>query len=444
MTLRTRLSWIYGCAVVVAVLVVVIVSIAAIDRALRSSLDARLRTAASTVAALVDVQHERINIDAEDRSQFLRIFGSSMDATIVRGDGSVLLTSSTDPPPGLGRAIAERRALVTLGSGERETRVAIEPIVHEGRVYGAVAAWRGSDWIDEFDRDAIIAMGLAAMVAGALALTLSSLLVRRALAPVREMSALATDIEAHDLSRRLGTRGQDELSHLGAAFDRMLDRLEQAFVRQRRFTADASHELRAPLAVIRAEADLALQRDRTPSQYRAALEAIAHESERIDHLVDALLLAARADAGAVSMEPLDVAALLDLVVTRLTSHARARGVAIACELSECWVRGDAPSLERAFTAVLHNAIDFANASVTVTGDGQSITVTDDGPGFTPEALAHATERFWRGDAARPRGATGLGLAIADAIVRAHGGRLALSNGPSGGAIVRVRLVVAPA
>jgi signal transduction histidine kinase len=322
-------------------------------------------------------------------------------------------------------------------------RVAFDPVIRNRIVYGYVAVWIPSDFIDEFERFALITLAVAALLVGGVVVLLSSLVARRALAPLARFTMLAAKIEAHDLSQRVGTEAQDELGILAQAFDRMLDRLEGAFARQRQFTADASHELRAPLAVIRAEAEVALARERSSEEYQKALGTIGLEIERIDALVEALLLAARADSAQVKLESVDLGAISMLAVSRFAHAAQARNIDMATTLDDAEVNGDASSLERAVAALVHNALDFASSKVRVRvshqGTDVALTIEDDGPGFTPEGLAHATERFWRGEQTRRRGSTGLGLSIVDAVMRVHGGTLTLANASPHGALVTMTI-----
>jgi signal transduction histidine kinase len=223
----------------------------------------------------------------------------------------------------------------------------------------------------------------------------------------------------------------------------MLDRLQSAFERQRQFTADASHDLRAPLATLRAEVDLALRRERSPADYRAALEAIANDADQLDRLIDALLAAARSEGGTLDLRPLDLPAIVRHSVDEIAPFARARGVEIETAIDdESVINGDAGLIGRAIIATLHNAAKFTppthaiHIAVTKTGGRVELRVRDEGPGFSSAALVHALERFWRDDAARGRsGGSGLGLAIASEIVRRCGGSIAIDNPATGGAEV---------
>ncbi|MBV8149099.1 MAG: HAMP domain-containing histidine kinase, partial [Candidatus Eremiobacteraeota bacterium] len=314
----------------------------------------------------------------------------------------------------------------------------------DGVQLGWVTVWQSDAWIGDFDRDAaIVSFGLGMLLIG-LGVAVSRRVAKSALAPVERIASLAEKIEAHALTERLGASGDDELGRLCASFDRMLDRLEEAFARERRFAADASHELRAPLAVLRAETELALRRDRSDDEYRAALASIQRESARLEELVDELLAAARAGLDARDRQPVDAAAMMRELGDRVRPAASMREVEIQVEADTgVLVEANRATLERALLAIVHNAIAFARSGGVVhldlhrDGGGARIEVADDGAGFTPDALRHATERFWRGDPARARGGTGLGLSIARALVEANGGSLQLANASSGGAVVRV-------
>lgn len=445
MTLRARLAWMYGIAVAFVVAIVGIVAVIAINSAMRNDLDARLRTAVGATTALVDVHRGQVELDPEDKEQLRTALGPAMDAAVFDTHNAVRsLSTDAVPKEVLGALqLTPSMRLLTVGRGENVLRLGLNPVTRDGRTYGYVGVWIPSDYIDEFERFSLIALAIAAVLVGGVVILLSSILARRALAPLESFTALAAKIEAHDLALRVGTVAQDELGVLAQAFDRMLDRLEGAFARQRQFTADASHELRAPLAVIRAEAEVALARERTSQEYQKALRTIGLEIERIDALVEALLLAARADSAQVKLEAVDLGAISMLAVSRFAHAAQARNIEMATTLDDAQVNGDANSLERAVAALVHNALDFAASQVRVhvghQGADVMLTIEDDGPGFTPEGLAHATERFWRGEQTRRRGSTGLGLSIVDAVMRVHGGTLTLANAMPHGARVTMTI-----
>ncbi|HMF27700.1 MAG TPA: ATP-binding protein, partial [Candidatus Cybelea sp.] len=416
---------------VVAIMVVTIalfatLSIVALDRTLRSGFDARLHAAAQAVAVAVDVHDGQVSLDAND----LRSIES------LHPDTAFALQSSD------GRLVAGQ---TPPGAAAASVTVAGIPVVRRGLAYGRVIVWQSNGWIGEFDRDAaIVSLGVG-MLLIALGAIVSRYVAKRVLAPVGEIASLAERIEAYDLSARLNASAKDELGRLCASFDRMLDRLESAFARERRFVADASHELRAPLAVLRAETELALRRERDSQEYRDALTSIAREAVRLEELVDELLAAARAEVDAQQRQTLDAGELVRRLGDRVRPAAATRGIDVRVNAESAFAQANQATLERALLAVVHNALQYGRhdgvVRLSAAGNGEAfrIQVADDGPGFTSEALAHATERFWRGDTSHPRGGTGLGLAIARTIVEANRGRLYLSNGAEGGAIVTIEL-----
>ncbi|HEX3462761.1 MAG TPA: ATP-binding protein [Candidatus Elarobacter sp.] len=458
-TLRGRLGIAYAVALLLALIAFAAVTLVIVDRTQRTALDDRLQVALRAIAALADVRSGAIVLDEQDRSQFGRIVGARYDGAVLDAAlHPVVATGALDPAIA---ALAEHggaaRGLATVTARAGATRVAFAPLLSHGRRAGVVLVWRELDEVEELDRRVAILLALAIPVVAAFALFAGGAVAARGLRPLNEMAALASEIEAHDLSRRLGLPPRrDELGRLYATFDRMLDRLEAAFARQRRFTGDASHELRAPLAVIRAEADLALRRARAPGEYERALRAIAAQSDYLEAVTADLLAAARAESGRAPAAEVDLATIAHDVAERLQPLARERGLELGVTGEVAPVHGDARALERALVALVHNAVRHARSAVHVSveraGDVVRVCVADDGAGFSEEGLAHAKERFWRDDAARAHDAAdrenaarggasgaGLGLAIADAIVTASGGTLTLANAPDGGASVVAEL-----
>jgi len=278
-------------------------------------------------------------------------------------------------------------------------------------------------------------LGCGAAFAGAF------LFARLATRPAEEIAAQAQAIEAGTLSARITAHAEvQEYASLVSVLNAMLDRLDRAFEAQRRFVADASHELRSPLTVLRGDLDVALRRERSPEEYRETLERMRGETVRITALAENLLVLARADAGlpAATLAPLDLADIAERVVARSARQAEAAGVTLAAEVASAPVRGDAALLERAVGNLVENALAYVPRGARVTlrcaraDDAARLDVEDDGPGVAAEHAAHVFERFYRGDPARGRDAgTGLGLPIARAIAAAHGGHLTLERASSG-------------
>lgn len=228
---------------------------------------------------------------------------------------------------------------------------------------------------------------------------------------------------------------------------RVLDRLEASFESLRRFTADASHELRAPLALLRSELDVTLTRDRSGSEYRRTLSTVRDEVDHLTRLADQLLVLARADAGSLvpRRESVDVADLLHESAARWRPIAHARDVTIDVVAPDSGVLRAEPALiRRVIDNLIDNAIRYSPAAGAVTlragpeDGGWWITVRDRGPGIAPEHRPLLFKRFVRPDAARTReqGGSGLGLALSAGVVAAHGGRIELVSGDGPGAQFR--------
>ena len=227
--------------------------------------------------------------------------------------------------------------------------------------------WRPLDVIGDYERIAITIFAAAGIVIVILALFAGSAIAGRGLEPLATMAAVASEIEAHDLTRRLSNGAWDvELRAFADTFDRMLERLESAFRRQRQFTADASHDLRAPLAVIRAEADLSLARTRKDAADTESFRSIRDEVLELDRLIESLLSAARADDGPINATAIDLADVAARVAERLRTFAQSRSVELAIDVAPpALVLGDADIVERVLISILHNGIKFSPRKGTV-------------------------------------------------------------------------------
>ncbi len=274
-----------------------------------------------------------------------------------------------------------------------------------------------------------------------------------ALRPTREITEQAEAMQAGTLSERITAHAEvEEFRRLVSVLNGMLDRLQGTFDGQRRFIADASHELRAPLTVLRGELDVARRRDRSIAEYGEIIDRCRTETHRMSHLVQDLLALARSDAGMGVDHPaeIDVLELVRRVAERHATLAGAKEVRILVDGSPAMVAADRSLLERMIENLVANAIRHApnggevRLSLTTDGIAHVLTVADDGPGVPDEHVDHLFDRFFRGDPARARLAgvstegTGLGLAIAKAGAAAHGGTLRfVGNAP--GAVFELRL-----
>ena len=272
-------------------------------------------------------------------------------------------------------------------------------------------------------------------------------LSRRALRPVTDLTAAALNISIENLSQRLPVPPTgDELARLTEVLNTMLARLENAVKTLSQFVADASHEFRTPLAVIRTSAELALRRARSPEAYRESLNEISAEAERMTTLVEDLLTLARADAGAVEMPlvPLDLNDVLRGVLAEMRPLAEHRKIEIRPQFSghPAMVSGNHAALHRLFLVLLDNATQYSQggAHVYVTVSGSSVEIRDEGSGIAPADLPHIFKRFYQADPARGQG-FGLGLSLAETIVKAHNGKIRVQSEPGQGSTFTV--VLAP-
>ncbi len=263
-------------------------------------------------------------------------------------------------------------------------------------------------------------------------------LSRRALTPVDEITSAARTIGIENLANRLPATGTgDELERLTETWNAMLARLESAVAVLSRFVADASHELRTPVAVIRTSAELALRREREPAAYREALREIEAESERMTQLVEDLLFLARRDAraDALPMTTLDLRSIVRDAAHEVHGLAEARGIRIEVETASApvTVAGNAAALRRLFLALLDNALKYSPAGTEVRlslrrQDGKIVaTVEDQGVGIDAADLPHIFERFYRASRSRTDAGHGLGLSLARNVALAHGAEMDVSS-----------------
>lgn len=291
-------------------------------------------------------------------------------------------------------------------------------------------------------------------LAGGLVLLLSLgggwLLVGRVLAPIRRMSAAAAEISAANLCGRIDIgKTESELARLAATLNGTFARLEAAFARQARFTADASHELRTPVSVVISQAELALRKDRTPGEYREALEACLRAGRRLERLAAGLLTLARFDAcaGISRRERVDLGETAAETLSFLRPLAEDRGIALRLQGDSVPVEGDPDRLREALTNLVENAILYnrpgGEVEVALVRDGAAalLEIRDTGPGIPEADRPRLFERFHRVDRARSRGTggAGLGLSIAKAIIEAHGGTIGFRADPGRGTTFALRL-----
>jgi heavy metal sensor kinase len=353
--------------------------------------------------------------------------------------------------PALAPLTGEAISFQTTNLQALQYRVARQQILVDGNVYLVDAAVPTEPFDQALDNFRMIEKGFLPPLV-ILASLLGYWLSGRALAPVNRIIEGAERVGVRNLSRRLEVpRAKDELRRLTEQVNAMLDRIEASVMRITQFTADASHDLRTPLALIRTNAELALRRPRSDSEYREALGRILATSEETTELIEQLLMLARADANVaqLKLEPASLYAVLQAV------GQKARTLALGKELtfSESLpphrhvLLANEAALERLFMSVLDNAVKYTPAGGHLAidlslEDGQAvIELQDTGIGIAEKDLPHVFERFYRADQARSRETrgSGLGLSIAKWIAESHNGSIELQSRPGQGTKATIRL-----
>ncbi len=320
----------------------------------------------------------------------------------------------------------------------------------EGRPVLMRAARSESEAHAELARIAWI-LGLGLPLGAVVAAAAGYSLARRALAPVDRLAARASAITADRLGERLPVETpDDELGRLTQAFNVTLARLEQSFSQMRRFTSDASHELRMPLTAVRSVGEVGLQEPRSPEGYREIIGSMLEEVDRLNQLVESLLTLSRADAGhmRLAQQRVDFASLIDDTVGQLQVLAEEKGQRVTTELDRPLpLSADPVLLRRAVVNLLDNAIKFSPPGSTIrvrasaSARQAELSIQDQGPGISTADQAHVFDRFFRVDRARSRetDGVGLGLAIARWVVDAHCGQIAVESKEGNGSTFRITL-----
>ncbi|MCA9927122.1 MAG: HAMP domain-containing protein [Anaerolineales bacterium] len=411
-------------------------------------LDASLQLVASQIAISVEKTDQQLAFISENRSAEtdFTIFLTAVDGTVWDKTGRNLNTRPPDAPqPGL----------KTLLIGDDRWRVLSQEVSVDD-MSGYLEIVGDMDPIsDTLDR-----LLTLMLIGGPAALVLAGLggvfLASRALKPIDHMTQTAQAISAGDLHQRIQHEGpSDELGRLAQTFDTMLDRLQTAFERERRFTGDAAHELRTPLTALKGRIGVTLSRTRLPGEYQETLQEMEEQVDRLIRLSSDLLFMARLDQGQFRphFEQIELNEFMAAVVDQIRPLAAAKSISLDTAVStQLTLQGDMDLLIRLFLNLLDNGVKYTpeNGRVTLHAAAKAnsvqITISDTGPGIAAEHLPHLFERFYRveGDRARKpdhdrHGGAGLGLAIAHEIARFHGGTMTVQSEPGKGTTFVVQL-----
>jgi two-component system OmpR family sensor kinase len=429
-----------------------------LSKALYKRLDENLSAEVSTAAGLFRGEMAEFKGDASGAAAEAMSEMSIRGVVVAVFEGNKLLASNT-PLTGTelfaivedATAGKEPEAGATLPRyGKHGARAVARKFTLDGREFVLLAAESLHSLKAELGvvrHVLFLALPLIVLIAGAGGF----LLATKNLAPVRWMAEQARSITDKNLHHRLEIgAANEELMMLADSFNELLSRLDRSFETMRRFVADASHELRTPIAVIRGEADVALDHDRGPAEYKESLAVIQDEARRLTRLIDDLLNLARADAGHVSLhvEEFYVNDLLAECCRSIQTKAGAKKIDLECLCPEdVAYPGDPELIRRLVLNLLENAIRYTpeGGRVQVKVDDSAselrIQVVDTGIGIPPETATHVFERFYRGDHARSRqnGGFGLGLSIVKWIAESHNGSVELSSKPGLGSTFTVLL-----
>ena len=406
------------------------------------ALDRELQQRAQDLAALVSQPHEALSRDNSGR--FVERGESYVQ--VLAPDGSVLdATKPLGRSPLLSRVElrrAERRPIYVdkpsvPGLNEGSRLLATSVTRRSGRVVLVVGATRQNDveTLSSFRDELLIAGPIALLLASGAGYLLAGLSLRQ----VESMRRRAAAVSADRPGERLPVPSTgDELQRLGETLNEMLERLEVALERERDFVADAGHELRTPLALLRTELELASRQATTVDELRQAVRLSSYEADRLSQLAEDLLLLARADRGRLPLriESVDVDELLASVASRFEWRAQEVGKTLRhSPISDVRISGDRLRLEQALGNFVDNALRYGGDEIRLEArkhdGGVELHVRDDGRGFSEEFIPHAFERFTRADQARTGNGAGLGLSIAQTIAHSHGGTAQVGNDPSG-------------
>lgn len=470
-SIRTRLSAWYAGAFAILVSVFALAAYAFLEHATEQRIDEYLAETAGAVAGAMEFERvsgkafQTILDDVLEEFRLQDIAVTVLDREtdqmwmadlIARRRSTPPRTHAAQQLPDLHTILARTRpneaSTFETGSGDGgPVRVVAYPY-RLGKREIVIGAARSLQSQEKTLREARYALGIGIPLILLVATAGGSLLARKSLEPVAAIAEQAARISATSLHERVAVvNPHDELGRLAVVLNDLLERLDRSFDEQRRLMADASHELRTPVAIISGESELALSRDtRSPDELRASLERVRSESNRLKRIVDDLFLLARAEAGDPIMVPREVylGEVAADSVRAVRSLAEQKHVALAFEgTDDLPFQGDEALLRRLFVNLLDNAIKYtpAGGDVTLSAERQNgdylVTVADSGPGIPAEAQPHIFDRFYRSDRDRRASATsgaGLGLAIASWVAQTHGGSLSLLSSDTTGSTFGVR------
>ena len=455
--IRVRLTfwYVFLLAVILAVFAAGVYLL--LRHSLYQNLDGSIQNRASTLLNIVQYERDRPFLpdhatsgDPSEGEYFARVFDLSgqMSFDNTGAFGEVLVNTRAVASALSGKSTRHTARII---GDDDPIRVIMLPIIRGGAISGALEVGQSEDDVSETLASLLLIMGIAYPVTLVVAGFGGVFLAGRALSPIDDITRAARQISAEDLGQRLNLRlPDDEVGRLARTFDEMIGRLDDAFRRQRQFTADASHELRTPLTVVKGQIDVSLQKEREPEAYRQVLRAVNEEVDRLIRLAGSLLTLTRADAGQIplTLEDVDIGEVVTGAAEQMRSTASDRGTGLHVDPGPpTTLQADEDLLLQLMLNLLDNAIKYTPSGGQVTagwrmnGDQVELRVQDTGIGISYEHLPYLFDRFYRVDRGRSRaeGGVGLGLAISRWIAQAHGGSIRAESVPGKGSTFTVLL-----
>jgi heavy metal sensor kinase len=328
-------------------------------------------------------------------------------------------------------------------------RILTVPLIEGGRLSRLIQVGMSLQSVDEARTRFLLIMAVLFPMGLLLAGMGGWLLARRALGPVDQMAEAANRISAERLAERLEETGSDdELDRLAKTLNRMLERLDVAFSQIRRFTADASHELKTPLTIMKGELEVALRSPRSPEEYRDTLRSTIEEVDRITQLVEGLLLLARSEAGVLRLDnhQVELVQLAEEVLSQFEALADSRSINLSFgPVAPVFVVGDWEYLRSLLSNLVENGLKYTEPGGRVTlsvqrlGPWASLEISDTGIGISKDEQERIFQPFYRAPEALSQNGAGLGLSIAQSIAKAHGGTIEVESTPDNGSTFRAKI-----
>jgi two-component system, OmpR family, sensor kinase len=433
--IRVRLTLAFAVAMAFVIGAMAVLVYVRVGDALLTSVDQTLRAETSDLVARSNVEPDLVDPE---------FAGAATLAQLLGPDGKPLRSTPRNLAPLLSPTDAARTArgqrllrTVELKGRRGDWRILAAPTPAGGVVVIARSLAVREEALHRIYREFLVFGPLAVLLASLAGYGLAA----AALRPVETMRRRAAGVTAAETGVLPVPPARDEISRLAVTLNDMLGRLGLALEHERRFVADASHELRTPIALLRTELELALRRPRSPDELRFALGSALEETERLSRLAEDLLLLARAEEGSLPLrtQRTELGPLFENVERRFAARAQTAGRTVRAEATSAVLDVDPDRVAQALDNLVENSLSYGAGDVvlfTEPRDGViELHVTDRGPGFDEVFLSRAFERFSQADEARGGGGAGLGLSIVQLIAAAHGGGVGATNRPEGGADV---------